>query len=40
MDPKEEKLFLRICEVLSDPNKYYTTKIDEYDSQLLIKLID
>lgn len=40
MDPKEEKLFSRICEALGDPNKYYLTKIDEYDSQLLIKLLE
>ena len=40
MEDKEVKLFERLCGVLGDPNKYYLTKIDDYDSQLLIKLID
>lgn len=40
MDEKEVKLFGRLCEALGDPNKYYLTKIDEYDSQLLVKLLE
>lgn len=40
MEVKEVKLFDRLCGVLSDPSKYYMTPIDDYDSKLLIKLLD
>lgn len=39
MDEKELKHFETLCQVLSDKNKYYNTKINEYHEALLSKLI-
>lgn len=39
MDAKELKHFEALCEKLANKDKYYLTKIDDYQSQLLTKLI-
>lgn len=39
MNEKDLKVFEGLCTVLEDKNKYHTTKINDYQSQLLDKLI-
>jgi hypothetical protein len=39
MDAKELKVFESLCGVLENKDKYYNTKINDYMSQLLTKLI-
>lgn len=39
MDEKELKHFNGLCEVLGNKDNFYKTKIDEYHSALLSKLL-